>query len=228
MNPTLKQRWDKLRRDLKPMTFRQKIDHLWTYYYWVLVIAAIIAVIISIVATSVKNLNTDVLVAGVFINADVSLDGREFLEDQYFEKLGGIPDKQEIQITNVVFEDPFTTQEIEYTYNATLKVIAMLSAKTVDYMLMDELGMKYYLGQDVFLDLNELFPREELEKFKDDIIYMTYEETGETIPVAINIRNTVFGQKYLNTDKTHYIGFAANTPRPDACRLLWEYMKAGQ
>lgn len=225
MNPTLKQRWEKLKNDMKPMTFRQKVDHLWTYYYWVLIVLAIVVMLVCIVTSSVKNLRTEVLLSGVLVNADVSLEGHDVLERYYFEKLGGIADKQEIQLTDVIFEDPNTTQNIEYTYNATMKVVAMMSAKSVDYMIMDKLSLKYYLGQDMFIDLNELFSEAELEKWKDDLIYLTYEDDGITVPVAINIRNTEFGKKYLSTEEDHYIAFAANTPRADACILFWEYLK---
>lgn len=226
MMPTIKDRIDKLRKDMEPMTFREKVDHLWTYYYWVLIVLALALMIVCIVASSVKNLSTEVLISGVFVNADIGLDGRSYLDEQYFEKLGGITDEQKIVLTDINFQDPNTTEEIEFTYHATIRLIAMLSAEEVDYMVMDKLGLEYYLGQDIFADLNELFSKEELDLWKDDLIYLTYDETGETIPVAINIRNTAFGQKYLMTGKEQYICFAANTPRPDACKLLWEYLKA--
>lgn len=228
MKPTLKQRWDKLLQDLKPMTFKQKLDHLWTYYYWVLIVIAAIIMLICIVSSSIKILNTDILIAGVLVNADVSLEGHDFLEDRFFEKLGGIEGKQEVQITDVIFEDPNLTQNIEYTYNATMKVIAMMSTKTVDYMIMDKLSMEYYLGQDIFIDLNELFSKEELELWKDDLIYLTYDDTGETIPVAVNIGKTALGQKYVNSEKERFIAFAVNTPRQDTCKILWEYIKTGE
>lgn len=226
MKPTIKQRIDKLCQDMEPMTFREKVDHLWTYYYWVLIVLALAVVLVCIIVSSVKNLSTEVLVSGVFVNADIGLDGRSYLDDLYFEKLNGIPEKQQILITDINFQDPNTTEQVEFTYNATMRLMAMLSAKEVDYMVMDKLGLEYYLGQDIFADLRELLSDEDLEKWKDDLIYLTYKEDGVTIPVAINIRNTTFGQKYLTTEKDHYIGFATNTPRPEACKLLWEYLKA--
>lgn len=228
MNPTLKQRWNKLLQDLKPMTFKQKVDHLWTYYYWVLIIIAVIVMLICIVSSSIKTLNTDVLIAGVLVNADVSLEGHDFLEERFFEKLGGIEGDQEVQISDVIFEDPFLTQEIEYTHNATVKVLAMMSAQSVDYMIMDKMSMEFYLGQDIFIDLNELFSKEELELWKDELIYLTYEDTGETIPVAINIGKTALGQRYVNSEKERFIAFAVNTPRQDACKIFWEYIKTGE
>lgn len=228
MNRTLKQRWQKLCDDLRPMTFKQKVDHLWTYYYWVLIIVAVIATLCCIVYSSITTLSREVLLSGVLVNADVSLEGHNFLEDRYFEKLGGIEGDQEVQITDVVFQDPNTTVDIEQTYTATMRLVAMVSAREVDYVLMDKIGLEFYLGQDLFIDLNELFSKEELEKWKDDLIYLTYEETGETIPVAINMQNTQFAKKYVSTQKVHYLAFAANTPRPDACKVFWEYMKAGE
>ena len=228
MDLTLKQRWQKLCDDMKPMSFREKVDHLWTYYYWVLIVAAIIVTLCLIVHSSVTNLNREVLVAGALVNADVSVEGHDFLEERYFEKLGGQKGDQEVQITDITFEDPNTTLNIDQTYTATMRLVAMVSAKEVDYVIMDKIGLEFYLGHDLFMDLNELLSWEELEKWKDDLIYLTYEDTGETIPVAINLKNTWFAKKYLRTEKDQYIGFAANTQRPDACKILWEYLKAGE
>ncbi len=228
MNLTLKQRWKKLREDLKPMSFREKVDHLWTYYYWVLIVVAILVTLCLIVHSSVTNLRKEVLVAGVLVNADVSVEGHDFLEEDYFKKLNGKEGDQEIQITDVTFEDPNTTLNIEQTYTASVRLIAMVAAKEVDYVIMDKIGLEFYLGQDIFMDLTELLSQEELEKWKDDFIYLTYDDTGETVPVAINLKNTEFAEKYCKTDKQRYIAFAGNTQRPDACKILWEYLKEGQ
>ncbi len=228
MTPTLKERWQKLLRDLKPMTFKQKVDHLLTYYYWVLIILAIVVMIIAIITSSIKNLRTEVLISGALVNADVGMEGHTFLQEDYFRKLGGDEDDQAIRIANVQFEDPSTTLEIEYTYNATMQIVAMVGAKELDYMIMNNIGLEFYLSHDIFFDLRKILPEEDLERLKDDLIYMTYEDTGETVPVAINLKNTVFGQKYVSTDRDHYISFVVNSPRPDACKLFWEYIKTGE
>ena len=226
MKPTIKQKWNKLRQDMEPMTFREKLDHLWTYYYWVLIVLALAVMIVCIVVSSARRLSMDVLIAGVFVNADVGLDGRSYLDEQYFEKYGGNAEKQRIELTDIIFQDLSVTEDVGYSYNATLRLMAMLSAQEVDYIILDKIGLEYYLGQDIFVDLSELLSEEELDRWKDDLIYLTYEEDEITIPVAININNTAFGQKYLTSDKDHYIGFAANTPRQEARQLLWEYLKA--
>lgn len=228
MLPTLKERWNKLLQDLKPMTFKQKADHLFTYYYWVLIVLAIVLMIVAIIISSVKNLRTEVLISGALVNANVGLEGHTFLQEAYFQKLGGNEKDQAIRIANVQFEDPSTTQEIEYTYNATMQIVAMVNAKELDYMIMNTIGLEFYLGHDIFFDLREILPQEDLERLKDDLIYMTYEDTGETIPVAINLKNTAFGQKYVTGDKDHYISFVVNSLRPDACKLFWEYIKTGE
>ena len=227
MKLTLKERLKKLIETLKPMTPKQRLDHLWTYYKFVLLIVAIIAALISIVYTSVTNLNREVLISGVLVNADVDSDGHMFLSDGYFEKLGGVEGDQEVQLTTTVYMDITETNQIDYVYNAAMKVIAMTSTKELDYLLMDKRGMEFYMGQDIFMDLNEMFTQEELAQWKDDLIYMTYEETGETIPVAINVQNTGFAENYLVSEDAHFIAFAANTLRKDTCRDFWDYLMAG-
>ncbi len=224
MMERVKKHLRELGETLKPMPWKKRIDHLWTYYKSVLVVAAIIICIIAIVITGVTNANRVVMVSGALVNADVGLDGRAYLTDGFQEAMGEDA-AGDTDITNVYFENPETTQEIEQTYNAMMRVVAMTAAQELDYYICDKVGMETYLGHDMFLDLTQVLTAQELEQFADDLIYMTYEETGETIPVAINLRNTAFGKRFSPAEKNHYLSFAGNTPRMEACRNIWQHIK---
>lgn len=222
----LKNHIQELGRVLKPMSWKKRIDHLWTYYKSVLVVIIVIAVLISIVVTSVNNVNRNVLISGALVNTDTGVEGQTYLSEKYQEKWLAAGVEGFADITYVYFEDIENTDEVEFTYNAVTRVVAMTAAQELDYVIMNKLGLETYLGHDIFEDLSKILTSEELEQFADKLIYLTYEETGETIPVAVDLQGTTFADRFVKTDAPHYLAFVANTLRPEGCRDLWEYILA--
>lgn len=225
----IKEHLQRLKKDMEPMSFREKLDHLWTYYKWVLVVLAVIGVLISVVSSSIANINRETLISGMLINTDVSLEGNSYLTDDYFAMLQGVEGKQEIELVHLNFMPVDQTQDIDYTYNAVLRIVANVSAQQLDYVITDEVGLEVCLNQDVLMDLRELLTEEELALLEEDLIYLHYEEDNVTVPVAVNLRDQKFSNMYIQSEHEHYLAFIANTPRKEACRDFWEYLQqAGQ
>ncbi len=222
MKPTLKDRWNKLIETLKPMTPEKRLEHLWEYYKWVLVVVFLVVCVISIVVSAVQNAKTQVLISGVAVNLDIGADGYTYLAEDMFTILGGSGKYQTVEFTSSQIADINKTQQIEYTYNAIMRNIALVEGKMLDYMLVDTVGLSTYMSYDLFLDLGQVLTQEELTALEEDLIYLQYEETDERIPVAVNIRSTEFFQKHVGSDGPFYLTFIANTTRLEACRTLWE------
>lgn len=222
---SLKEHLKKLAADLKPMTFVQKLDHLWTYYKWVLVVLAVIICIISIISSSVANLNKDILISGMLVNTKLDADGHDYLTTGYFEKCQGVEGKQETELTKTNFNAPDKTEEISLTYNSIMRIVTRVSAQQLDYVITDEVGLEVCLNYDILMDLNELLTKEELASLEEDLIYIHYEEEDVTIPVAINLRNQKFSEKHIQSEGDTFIAFAANTLRLEGCRDFWEYLQ---
>lgn len=217
----------KLRADLKPMTPKEKLDHLWTYYKWVLVVLAVIIVITCVAVTGYKNAHTKLMFSGAIINTNVSLDGQNFLDTEFVQTLGGDPKKQKSYLINLIYEDPMTTDQVEYAYNAVMKLTASISVQELDYILGDEVGLQSCMNQNALLDLRQVLTEAELEQYADSLIYLEYEETGERIPVAVELENHPFAASgYLTYTQDTYLAFISNTPRLETCRQFWEYISA--
>jgi len=75
----LKQTFGELIEQLKPMSWKERFDHLWEYYKWVLAVAAVVIMLISIVCTSIYNKNVEVLFGGAVVNIHMSNEAREYL-----------------------------------------------------------------------------------------------------------------------------------------------------
>lgn len=224
----IKEHLKRLAADLKPMSFPKKLDHLWTYYKWVLVVLAVIACIISIICTGISNKNKDVLIAGMLVNTSVDTEGYDYLTTGYFNRHNGVKGKQEVELTSTNFEDPSSTQEISTTYTAIMRIVTRVSAQQLDYVFTDELGLQTCMNQDMLLDLGEIFSEEELAALEEDIISLYYEEEDITVPVAINLRALKFSENHVTSEGDRYIAFIANTTKPENCRDFWEYLKQAQ
>jgi len=220
------QRFQKLKQTLAPMTMRQRLDHLWTYYKGVLGVMVFLGLFAHIVATGIINANMETLISGLFINVDISFEGSTYVTDDYFAKLEGVEGEQLVAVSYSYFGELTSTQEVEYSYNAAMKTIAMVTGEQLDYIVTDDVGLDFYIGYDFFMDLREFFTAEEMKQWESDVIY--FEPVGEEMyPVAIKLNDTAFAKKYLGANqKTCYLCFIANTPRPEQCRDFWEYLMA--
>ena len=226
-----------LLEDMKPMTFGEKVDHLWTYYkeYLFLVLLGI-AMAVGLV-TMIVNQNKDVLVMGVIANSSISVEGKDYLETGYFEKIGGQKGQQVVLYTTNFqsMEDPTSAED---NYNAAQMLTGQVSAGQLEYAIVDELAMSFYVTQAVFLDLRELFTEEELAELdrQDLLMYATegdVDENGDLIPgtgdiegrypVALKLRNTAFGQEALYGE-TNYFVVGGNNPDKEQVRGIWEHI----
>lgn len=225
---TLKEHIEKLKNELKDMTPQEKLEHLWTYYKWVAgVFLGAIFVIAAIIA-SIISLNTQLRLSGVLINVDVSPDGYVYLQDGYFKRIGAEKGKELVNLRNMQFENPYTTVDQTYTLDVQESVVALIGAKELDYLLFDELALPFFLDPETILDLRELFSQEELDAMGSAVIKLQIPETGELIPMAIDIGDTAFYRDYMETDKAIYLAYAINTPRTEACLDFWQFIKGGE
>lgn len=216
----------KLIETLRPMSWKQRLDHIWSYYKEYILIALVVIILIAAIITSVVNAGVDVLFSGAFANVDVTADGMEYLQEDYFARLGG-GNGQEVRITATYFEDLFgSVEDFDYNYNSAMGIIAMVSVQSLDYMVMDEVAMKFYLSQDIFMDLSEFFTEDELAQLEDRLVYLEANDSDERYPVAVHIEKTAFAKDCLDQEEAVFFALIANTPRPEICRDFWEYLLA--
>lgn len=213
-----------LRETLKKMPPKKRIEHLWIYYKWVLGVLAFFALVAVIAVNGIQNINTEILLSGELVNVNIYEDGANYLTADYFEKLQGVKGKQRIDVIESFLGDLNNSEYAESNYYVVVRTVAAVAAQELDYMMMDERSLSRYLSEDLFIDLNELFTPQELEQMGDDLVYLRYEETGIRIPVAINIKESGYAKKYIDSEKATYIAFIVNTTKPEACRAFWDYL----
>lgn len=226
-----------LLQDLKGMTFLQKVDHLWTYYKEYLLVVFLVLVVISVVATSIANTRKEVLLSGMMVNIKISQQGYNYLSTDYFEEIGGKEGSQVVQLSYTNFESLADPTSGEDNYAAAQALIARVSGGLLDYMILDDLALEFYITQEVFLDLRELFTTEELEQLAQQDLLVYGQEgdrdsegnlipgTGERIPYAVKMSQLSFTQDTMGGDEV-YFTVSGNHPDLEGVRNMWAYLQA--
>ncbi len=220
----LRQHFAKLREDLKPMTFMEKVDHIWTYYkYYALGIFCALCVVGGIVYGLVAP-QPELHIGGVQCNMELSTAGYDYLNKEFQASLGETKGKTDLR--TFWFYGEATVDALTDTYKAHSSVTAYVEAKKLDYMLVDMYSFKYFAGDRILLDLRELLGEEELAQLDAQglILYEQAEGSEEKVPRAINIVDMPFIQDNMETQEC-YLVFIRNTPRKENCLKLWQHIK---
>ena len=217
----------KLRADLAEMpTLRQKLDHIWTYYKLWLLVAALVVMGISIVVTSLINVNTDMLLAGITVNVDISEEGKAYVTDGLMEQLTRGKKLEDITLQQMQLHNLMDTEDFEEDYYSMQAILAMGEGKILDYMIMDKDAMELLLPSDPFMDLRKLLTEAEIQELGERVKYMEFGEEKKLIPFAIDITDTAYIKDNATASGEVYIGFPRNTTRLGACRILWDHIMA--
>ena len=218
--------WRKLAADLKPMSFSQKVDHLWTYYKEWLFVAFLLLVSVCAMITSIKNTSKDVMLNGMLVNISISQQGVDYLGVEYLDAMGGDPDKQKVELDYTNFESLADPTNAEDNYSKSMLLTARVTGGMLDYAIMDKLGLEFYLTQDVFRDLREFFTPAELAELEPYLIYAQVEGEQERWPMAVDITHLPFVKDTMEQEEVVYFTLSGNVRSEDACRSIWEYINA--
>ena len=224
--------WIKLINDLKPMTFKQRVDHLWSYYKAYLIIVAMVVMFIGFFVTVIDHRSKTPLVSGMMINMTMTQDGHNYLMEDY-QKLLSPDDKNKIvELDYTYFGDLNDPDNGDASYYAAMTFIARVSGQLIDYAMMDKFAMEFYLSQDVYLDLREFFTAEELATLdaENRLIYLQIqdegEEPGERFPVAVDITELPFIKDTVTSEGPIYFTLSGHIRNLDMCRNAWDRLHA--
>ena len=228
VTPTFKE----LAADLKPMTFWQKVDHLWSYYKEWLLIALLIGIVITITVTSVINANKEYKFKGMMVNLTMSQEGYRYMTDDLLAKIGTGDKNEAVVVDYTNFTDLADPTSTEDNYGASLLLIARVSGQMLDCALIDQLALEFYLTQDVFGTLSTFFTQEQLDAMGDKVIYAKQEddewadETYEPYPVAVEISQMQFFQDVAPNNEKIYFVLSGNHPDLEAVQAFWDHLNA--
>lgn len=172
------------RAKLKGAPFKDKWQYFLDYYKWpTLAIIAGVLFILFITKDVIKA-SKPVYVSAVFINSH-SLTDNTALQEDFISYTGIDPKKYNVHIDSTISIRAGSIDEDSY-YNDQ-RVFAMLMAKEIDCMLVDETLFPTYKNQGIFEDLSTLLTDEQMEKYADRIVYETTNDISTPYPMAIDL-----------------------------------------
>lgn len=215
-------------RDLQAMTPKQRVEHIWYHFKWhILAVICCIAVVISLCVDIAKG-NQQELLGGGILNITLSDSGADFLTEAYLQSFGYKTNQYEVMLY-----DPGLTgmdsAAIEQNPSFTMSFMTMIGAKKLDFLIMDETAMNYYLPQGLFMDLRSIFNSEELQEMSDLLTYSdSYDEDGNALsqfyPVGICIDSLPFTSACTEAEAPVYLLFVRNAPHPDKLDDFYNYL----
>lgn len=223
----LYEKLQRLKKDMEPMSFWEKIGHLWyCYKIYFIVIFVIVAMLGSIMGTAISYQMKDRLVSGMLVNVYLDQRGMNYLTSEYEQYLGA-KKGQEVELESVYF-GKLTEYSPEDDYSKVLVLTARVEGKMLDYAILDRDGLDTAMRYDMFLDLREFFTQEELDKLaeEDRLFYAMVEGDEDRWPVAVKITDIPFVKDNVKNKGEIFFTLSGREPDLEMCRNAWDYIHA--
>ena len=149
---SMRTKWKEEKARMQGMTRKEKLDHLWTYYKEFLWIAGVVLLLlVGFISSGINMLFRENIVTGMMVNISFDQRGYNYLESGYHEKIGAREYWDKVKLEYMAFDPVQELAGDEQSYYASMAVINEVSAKILDYMILDKPAMEYYITQDVYI-----------------------------------------------------------------------------
>ncbi|MDR1770770.1 MAG: extracellular solute-binding protein [Hungatella sp.] len=194
---TLKDSLREERDKLKNMSVKDRLWYIWEYYKIPIIIAVVAVVFISSIGSAVYNNRFETALSCVILNSSPA--GEANSADDYFNQgfRQYIDLKEDVKIdVDYSMSPTFDESSMnEFTYAQLAKITAMISSKSLDVMIGKPDTIDHFGEMGGFIDLKELLPADVYDKVKENLYFVTNQETGEKTACGILISSTDFSKK---------------------------------
>lgn len=190
-------------RKLAPMTGRQRLEYIWMYYRWGILVAVAVVIMLCSLISNYRENSKEVLISGCFLNTSTSAEGYAHLSSEYLQFCGG----DEAGRVELVEGSTVNFASGDYANQTLLILDAKIAAQDLDYLILDEESVRFFDGQELAMDLSVLLPEEMLDG-RNTI-------QTETGTIAMDLTGTAFEKTYGLQSQPSYLLVIANTPHPE-------------
>lgn len=216
VNDEIREQHDKM----KGKTFKEKMAYFWEYYkIHTLVVILVIFAAGSFIHTQVTR--KDTVMDAAFVNVYLSdeIDPVQMAAD--FCSYAEI-DTEEYEA--MIDSNMYINYESldEYGMANVQKLMAMVSAQSLDVILTDTVYLEQNMESGMFTDLTDYLPGDVLSQYADRIYsYDVPDDDKGEIPIAIDIRDSKW---LINEDMPAWFTIPAGCPNPENAEKFFEYM----
>ena len=197
---------------LRPMTLKQKVSYLTTYYTRWFVLFLIICLFIGFIGDALIQSRKEIVLQGYFTNDDNNYFPGSKMEKEYAAVLD-LKRGQRIVFDDSLYFDLEGTAD-EYTAASNGKVIATMAVNQLDFMVTTRPVLEHFRGELPMKDLEAFLPQDILNVVRDDLV-PGLNEKGEEAMVAINMARSRY-LKNIPTEVDFYLFIPYNIPNESA------------
>ena len=142
--------FQRLKNDMKDMTFKEKIAHLWEYYKWFAIVAvALIVATVSVVISVVQN-SKDLAFGGATVNLTVTDEGMAYMKEDWFNAMGCDPNQQKIELDMLFVPNlDMPSTDAQAALTSVTKITTMISGSQLDYVMADAYAIHYLCSSEL-------------------------------------------------------------------------------
>ena len=223
---SVKESFRSFRESMKGMTLEERIDHIWAYYKWELLIIVLIPIVIFALISWLCATPIQTAFGGNLTNSQITQSGYDYLTVGYLQTLGLDSGGNRVTLGTAT-----TAGTDAVSVNATgvdggVRVAVMVADGSLDYIIADSVALEFYTMQGAYENIETVLTAEQLAPFADKLYYQTDEESGQRIPIAIDISELPFADDCLEDGKTLYLGFPIHAPHPEQQAGFFDYLLA--
>ena len=225
---SLKESFANFRRTMKGMSWEECIDHIWAYYKWEMLLILVIALVVYGLISWIFSTPVQTVFSGNITNCQITDRGYQYLTEDYLQTLNVETDESRITLgfTNTAGLNMDTANPAGM--DGGVRVAVMVADGSLDYIISDTVGLEFYAIQGSYENIQNVLTQEQLSQFSDKLYYHTDEESGESIPIAIDISDLAFADDCMEDGKKIYLGFPIHAPHPALLTEFFEYILAWQ
>ncbi|MBR5579239.1 MAG: hypothetical protein IKW28_09635 [Lachnospiraceae bacterium] len=172
-------------KQVKNLPWSKRLEYYWGYYKYHFIIILLLALLFGNVLHGILTRRETVL-SIAYINAFPNIKDDIFIED--FEKYLNLNlKKQEVLLDSGYYISNDATSPQAATYHQKLSTRCM--AGLLDVVVADETNFISYGKQGFFTDLRQILSPQQLEYYKDNLLYVEVKapENLGSVPVGINV-----------------------------------------
>lgn len=196
---------------LRPMTLKQKLSYITTYYTRWFVLFLVICLFVSFIGDALIQSRKEIVLQGYFTNDDYNYFPGSKMEKEYMETLD-LKRGQRIVFDDSLYFDLEGTAD-EYTAASNGKVIATMAVNQLDFMVTTGPVLEHFRGELPMKDLEKFLPADILAVLQDALV-PGLNEKGEEAMVAINMAGSRY-LKNISAETDFYLFIPYNIPNEE-------------
>lgn len=170
-----RQEWEKI----KSLGWKARLGYFWDYYKIVLIFAAAVLILISVVRTMIRGAMTDRILQVTLLNTDTLNTDTDALRGGFIKQIGGLKKNQDITFDSSITINTDAKSQMDLA--ADMKLTIYAQAQELDVVLGPAAVMDYVQQEGMFLDLTKVFSSKQLENLeKAGDLYYDAEPVIET------------------------------------------------